>query len=233
MHLDDPRGFLTMKTERNPYTAKAAEMLAVECERYDKWGAEFYRKGTYDETTPVLVLSRVLREADAKSSEPDKDQNPISAGGLSGRSTEGVTAPTNLPTDLIRKFVENARNWLDGREQHAKPGWMVAQLPALEVALNKKNKPDFTTAWPKVKNADGVERTLPEWLEWKITRWSERGEQTLEAKAYLDTLQPPPEPDPLLLKAQEIAGCFNREFDQWPGAKNRVMAILRDVQGGR
>lgn len=143
-----------MKTERDPYDAKAAEMLAVECEAYDKWGAEFYRKGTYDKTTPVRALSRVLREAD---------------------------------------------------------------------------KP---TEWPKVKNADGVERTLPEWLGWKITRWSERGEQTLEAKAYLDTLQPP-EPDPLLLKAREIAGCFNREFDQWPGAKNRVMAILRDVREGR
>lgn len=152
MHLDDPRGFLTMKTERDPYVVKAADMLAVEYEA-DNWTAtaDNYHFGIHDERPPVTVLSRVLREADEK-------------------------------------------------------------------------KPE----WPKVRNADGVERTLPEWLE-KFLPYPPASGYHRDAKAYLDTLQPP-EPDPLLKIASQIVDIVQSNDIN---SGDKLLQVLRDIKEGR
>lgn len=48
-------------------------------------------------------------------------------------SKAGPTPETN--STFLRKFLQDARIWLDSRCENARPGWMVAQLPLVEAAM--------------------------------------------------------------------------------------------------
>ncbi|PWJ81533.1 hypothetical protein C7441_11065 [Pseudaminobacter salicylatoxidans] len=101
-------------------------------------------------------------------------------------------------SDAVAKFVKDARIWLDSRAENAKPGWMVAQIDAVEAALRAGGEPVQVEPldWGKYRNGDADAVTLFGEIytayaggAWRVTRngkagkFSQAGDDLEAAKA--------------------------------------------------